>query len=246
MSPSRKRKNAVARVRPFSIAIVLIVICAGVGLYYATKWPLFYPRHITVTGTSVVTKEEVVQRAALDPYRNIWLQNIGAAASRIAAIPYVRTVQIRRKLPAFVTIAIEERKPFAIVEDGVTRVVIDDQLHILPIDAALTDLPQLRSQPIEAASVGKRLMSAQLAQLVRDCKALVHASVPVAYMNLDKVGNLNARLRSGIVVEFGDDSDVAAKARLVNPVLSQVAPKGRKVRALDLRAAKTPVLVYVR
>ena len=245
MTALRTRKGAVARIRPFSILIAMLVVAAAVGAYYAAQWPGFHPRHIIVVGASVVSREEVLQRAALDPNRNIWLQNTGAAAKRVAQIPYVGAVKIRRRLPADVTIAIQERKPFAIATDGSGRVLIDDQLHVLEMSPEVSDLPMLHSQ-IGGASVGKKLGSPQLAQLARDCQALLHASVPLAYLNLDRLGNLNARLSSGILIEFGDDADIASKARLVSPVLAQVPQGGRKLRALDLRAAKTPVLVFAR
>ena len=242
-SASRKRKSLGSRLRPFSALIVVAVIGVALGGYYGAKWPGFRPRHIVVTGATVVSRAEVLQRAAIDPNRNVWLQNAGAAAARVASIPYVSTVQIRRRLPAQITIAIQERKPFAIVTDGSMRVLVDDQLQILGVDPLQTDLPLLRGE-IENSTVGKRLNTAALAQLARDCKALLRASVPVAYLNLDRLGNLNARLTSGVLVEFGDDSNVAEKARLVNPVLSQVPQSGRKVRALDLRSVKTPVVVF--
>ena len=240
---TRTRKSVAARVRPFSIPIVLVVIGLAVAAYYGAQWPGFHPRHIVVRGTMVVSKDEVLQRAALAPDRNIWLQNTGAAAARIASLPYVNAVQIRRRLPAEVTILIQERKPFAIVEDDGARVLVDDHLHVLDVNPLQTNLPLLHGK-IANASVGMQLTSPQLMQLARDCKALLHASVPVAYLNLDRLGNLNARLSSGVLVEFGDDADIAQKARIVNPVLSQVPQIGRKVRALDLRAAKTPVVVF--
>ncbi len=245
MTGYRTRKNIVARMRPFSILIVLTLVALAVAAYYGAQWPGFHARHIAVTGTNVVSKQEVLERAALDPQRNIWLQNTGAAAARIGAIPYVHTVQIRRRLPADVTIVVQERKPFAIVTDGTSRVLVDGDLHVLELGPVRTDLPLLQATVADAA-VGKKFTSAPLAQLARDCKALLHASVPVAFLHLDRLGNLNARLWSGVLVEFGDDSDIVLKARLVNPVLAQVPQNGRKVRALDLRAAKTPVVVFVR
>ena len=240
----RTRKSVGARLRPFSILIVLVIVGLGIGAYYAAQWPGFHPRHVVVRGMNVVSKDEVLQRAALDPQRNIWLQNTGAAAARIASLPYVNTVQIRRRLPADVIISVQERKPFAIVTDGAARVLIDDQAHVLQLDPPQTDLPLLHAK-FANASVGKQLTSSQVLQLTRDCKALLHASVPVTYLNLDGVGNLNAKLSSGVIVEFGDDGDIAHKARIINPVLAQVPQNGRKVRALDLRAPKTPVVVFV-
>jgi hypothetical protein len=42
---------------------------------------------------------------------------------------------------------------------------------------------------------------------------------------------------------FGDDADLAKKIPLVQPILTQTA-HGRPIRAIDLRAIGTPVIVY--
>ena len=244
MSPSRARKGAAARVRPFWVVIALALLAAAAGAFYGAQWPGFHPRRITIVGAAVVSRTEVLRRADIDQRRNIWLQDTSAAAARIASMPYVKTVEIRRRLPADVAIFIQERKPFAIITDGDAELLVDDALRVLDGAGVQSDLPRLRSS-VPRASAGETLHSARLTQLVRDCKALIAAGVPISYLNLDHLGNLNARLFSGVLIEFGDDSDILQKARLVNPVLSQVPLAGRKIRALDLRAPRTPVVVFV-
>jgi cell division septal protein FtsQ len=231
-------------VRPFWILIIILLAAVSFGAYYAAGWPGFHPRRIAVSGLSAVSKAEVLQRAAINPGRNVWLQDTGAAAYRIAAIPYVKTVQIRRRLPADVTIVVTERKPFAIVADGALRMLVDDDLRVLDQYSDRTDMPELRWEG-PGAEVGRALRARRLVQMAADCRALLRAGVPVATLSIDNLGNLNARLASGVWLEFGDDGDIAHKARLVNPILSQVPKNGRRVRALDLRAPKTPVLVFM-
>jgi len=216
---------------------------AAAGAYYAAGWPGFHPRRIAVTGVSAVNRAEILQRAAIDRDHNVWLQNMGAAAVRIGRIPYVGAVRIRRSLPADVTIVVTERKPFAVVTDGLGRVLVDEGLRVLDPQTQRADLPELRWK-IGSVAVGQFLHAVPLVQMAADCKRLLGASVPVARLSLDRLGDLNVWLRSGVLVEFGDDADIARKARLVNPILSQAPQTSRRVRALDLRAANTPVLVF--
>lgn len=244
MSSRRSRKSATARVRRFWIVIAIALVAAATGGYYLAAWPGFYPRRIAVTGMSVIAKAEILQRAEIDPHRNLWLQNMGAAAARIGEIPYVKAVSIHRRLPADATIVVIERKPFAIVSDGSAGALVDDQLRVLDSQTDRTDLPQLR-WAIGAVPAGRFLHAPALVQLAADCRHLLKAGVPVARLSFDKAGSLNAWLASHILVEFGDDADIAQKARLVNPILSQAPQTGRRIRALDLRAPKTPVLVFV-
>lgn len=230
--------------RRFWIVIVIVLVAAAAGGYYLAGWPGFYPRRVAVIGASVVAKAEILQRAAIDPHRNLWLQNMGAAAARIGEIPYVKAVSIHRRPPADATIAVIERKPFAIVSAGSGGALIDDQLRVLDSQTDRTDVPQLR-WALGSVRAGQFLHAPVLVQLAADCRHLLKAGVPVALLSFDEAGNLNARLASHILVEFGDDADLEQKARLVNPILSQAPQTGRRIRALDLRAPRTPVLDFV-
>ena len=51
-------------------------------------------------------------------------------------------------------------------------------------------------------------------------------------------------MRNGLRLLLGSEKDLAQKLALVDPILSQVVGKQRRVAAIDLRAPATPVIVY--
>ncbi|MDP9017785.1 MAG: FtsQ-type POTRA domain-containing protein [Candidatus Eremiobacteraeota bacterium] len=243
MKNRRAKKSAAARVRPFWILIVLLLAAAAACSYYGLGWPGFRVKQIEVAGAAVVNKSEIVQRAAIDRRANLWLQNMGAVVKRIQAIPYIDTVTLHRGLPARLTIIVTERKPYALLADAQDRVLIDEHLRVLEAQSLRTDLPTLRV-PAPRARPGEFLHSEVIAALVRDYEILHKSHVEARSLARDRLGDLTVTVDPGIMVKLGDDTDLEQKARLVNPILSQTQQEGKRVRALDLRAPKTPVVIF--
>lgn len=230
--------------RPFWILFVLLAIAAGAGLYYGATWPGFFPKRVVVAGNRAVSSAQILSRAAIAPRENVWLQNMRAASRRIEAIPYVKTASIHRSLPADVRIAVEERRPFALVQYQDRRVVVDHDLRVLEPDDGARTLPIIVGKKVDAPADGSFITDAGVAHLRDDDDALVNAHVAVRSLRYDRFGDLVATTRGGIALLLGDDTDLAKKTGLIDPIISQVSATGKKLAAVDLRAPKTPVVVY--
>jgi cell division septal protein FtsQ len=239
----RRRKSPGARLRPFWMLFFVVAIAVGAGLYYAATWPGFFPHRVSVSGNHVVPTGQIVARAQIEPRVNVWLQSMGAAARRIAAIPYVKTVTIHRTPPANVRISIVERTAFAVLRSGARRALVDRDLRVLRDDGATSNLPQIlvkEAIPAPGAFVG----TAAAQHLRDDIDELAQAHVAVRSAGYDRFGDLIATTQGGISLLLGDDSDLSKKTRLIDPIISQVSASGRRVAAVDLRAPATPVVVY--
>lgn len=243
--PRRTKKSAAARMRPFWILILLAAVAAGAGGYYAANWPGFRLHRVRVSGNARVATSQIVARAALDPRANVWLTNTRAARARIEGLPYIATVRLRRSLPADVLIEVTERRPFAIVRDGAVSFLIDRAGRVLEAGPAnVTGLPVFVERLKQVAVPGSFLKDARTGELARDYETLRDAHAIARELSFDRLGNLEAVLPGGVVAKLGDDADLADKAQLVEPILSQTQREGRRIRTVDLRAPKTPVVVY--
>jgi cell division septal protein FtsQ len=241
--PRRKKKTAAARLRPFWFLIVLVAAAAGFGGYYAATWPGFHPRSLSVTGNRVVSAREIAARARISREQNVWLQNMGAAAGRVASIPYIRTAAIHRGLPATVQIVVTERVPYARLRYGADTALVDRDLRVLEYGSGSSTLPTFTGVGI-MPKPGALLKDANVARLRDDYAALSDAHVIVASLHYDKFGDLVATMRNGVQLLLGDDRSLPQTVPLVGPILSQVSASGRKIAQVDLRAPKTPVVVY--
>ena len=231
--------------RPFWILILLAAAAAAAGGYYAANWPGFRLHHVSVSGNARVATAQILVRAELDPRANIWLQSTSASRARIEALPYIDTVRLRRSLPGDIAIEVSERRPFAVVRDGPVRFVIDRNARVLEFGPGSgPGLPLFVVRLKRVPVAGAFLKDARIGQLARDYETLRDAHAIARELSFDRLGNLEAVLDGGVVAKLGDDSDLADKAQLVDPILSQTQRAGRRIRAVDLRAPKTPVVVY--
>lgn len=100
----------------------------------ATAHAGFAIGEVTVAGRSRTDPEELRRLLNLEEGAPIFGFDPAAAAARIAAIPWVADVRIRRSLPDKISIDLTERVPVAMWQDGSTLAVIDREGRILTRD----------------------------------------------------------------------------------------------------------------
>lgn len=242
---ARRKRRRRARRRLAQIAAVCAFVGVGYGLERLIAWPGFTLHRLVVTGVREVARSEVVARANIDPHADIWLMNTGAVSKRIEAIPRVLAARVRRSLPGNVRIEITERKPAGCVigADG-RRATIDETRRILTEDCPADVLPRYVVGAVFGEDPGAVLQNETLQRLQNDDRVLETGEQRFARLALDRFGDLDAQLTSGVTIRFGDDADLARKERLVGPILHATAANFGRVRAIDLRSAATPVVEF--
>jgi cell division septal protein FtsQ len=241
--PKRRRRSPAARIRPFRIAIGFGALLIAVGVGFAVTWPGFDPKSIGVRGNHRVKASEILSAASIAPRTSIWFQNTGAMAKRIAAIPYVESVKVRRIPPAAIRITITERVPYAELRSGGNAVVADDALRVLSYEEEST-LPVFVLPPGVDLTPGRFVTSPDALSLRDTYAALRRRGFSPVQLSLDRFGGLEVELHAGPRLLLGNRSDLAKKLALANAILAQVVRGERRVAAIDLRAPGTPVLVY--
>jgi cell division septal protein FtsQ len=239
----RSQPKAGARLRPFWLLMLALVLALGAGAFWALSLPIFRPKTLAVSGNDVVPSSAVLDRAAIDPRQNMWLQDSAAIEKRVEGIPYVNTVHLERAIGAE-TIVVTERVPYAIAGETKRRWLVDRTLRVLEPAPPDSMLPWLRAPILDSPAAGAFLTDAGLPALRDDNDALAAAKLAVASLEHDRYGDLVVVLRNGVRVLFGDEAELAKKIPLVQPILDQVGRAGRPIAAIDLRAETTPIVVY--
>jgi len=227
----------------WAIGIILLGAAVYAG-YRAVEWPGFALNDVAVSGATVTPRSEILRAAGLQAHGNIWLQNLGAARSRIEALPYVRTARLLRRPPGTILIQITERTPDGCLvgRDGAAA-RIDDEGRVLEAGCGSGRLRRYWSRLV-IPEPGTFVRDASVLRLQADAQALAgdgHVYVGFAH---DRFGDLQATLPSGVVVLFGAEGDIQQKARLVAPILRETSARGAAIAAIDLRAPRTPVVRY--
>jgi cell division septal protein FtsQ len=226
------------------LAVVLIGVVAWGGWQIAGL-PLFRLSALRVTGLAHVPRGQIVTLAAIDPHGNVWFLNRHAIERRLETIPYVQTARVSVAPPAVVSIDVTERAIDGCVRNRLHQsFTIDATRHVLEADCATASALEYDLQTPVETSPGDTVRDPELIALMGDRKALEEDGGEYRALSHDALGELQATLRNGVVVKFGDDADLDRKERLVGPILAQLGAQGRAIEAVDVRAADTPVVEY--
>jgi len=147
--PRRRKTSFAARIKPFWIFLIVLVVVAGWSGAWLLQSPWFRVTRIAVDVplASPVSSNAVRAAAGISRENNVWLIDTRAAARRIDAIPYVQSATIRRaQFPKpVVELAITVRRPSACVRGGGRDVTIDATARVLQTACASPALPRIEA-----------------------------------------------------------------------------------------------------
>jgi cell division septal protein FtsQ len=92
----------------------------------------FTVKNIVVRGNDTIDTSRVLSLAAIEKDMSLFKMNTSGIKKNIGTLPEVKKVKIRRRIPNTVVITIVERKPIAIVNNGL-QYFVDNTGYLWPI-----------------------------------------------------------------------------------------------------------------
>jgi cell division protein FtsQ len=245
----RARRIAVqrdeGRKRLRRVTIVAGVAAVVLALWGVTLTPLLDVDHIEVAGAAHSGPEAVQAATGIALGDSLLTAHLGQAASRIARLPWVQTVEVHRRWPGTVRVEVAERTATAAVPEKAGGWVL---LDATGRQLALTPAPEpgvlpLKIPPITPA-LGTPLRAGTSAAL--ELAATVPVSLRPTLVELrpaaDGAVEGTVRLRNGALatVLFGQPTQAPAKWLALLSVLNDLDPA--RVVAIDVRVPAAPAL----
>ncbi|NNM93521.1 MAG: FtsQ-type POTRA domain-containing protein [Candidatus Eremiobacteraeota bacterium] len=237
-----RRRGRSSRLRPFALVAFVAALLLGAGFAWAASWPGFRPGRITVVGNERVSKARILEAASIDPRINIWLQSSAGISARLLRMRAIAHVAVHRYLPNRLSIVIRERTPVARLVAGDGPCVVDRRGFLFPalrkdraLPAVLTKRRTCAERRIPARSMTMRLLS-----VLRLADA---ADVRIAALSHDRYGEDRGVLADGTLVYIGDGTHLDRKFAELRALEKRLRASWGRVRAIDLRAPSTPVVV---
>ena len=245
-----RRREGRRRLRRLLVAVIITVTCAAAwGL---TRSPLLDVDHIEVEGANRLGDELVVTTAGVglgDPLIDI---DLDATHRNLAALPWVRSVEVSRSWRGTLRYAIVERSPVAVLASGSGQSMLVDEAGQVLAPATAADLATVvRIEGIDPPDIGTSLDSTSLGSV-----SLAAALTPgladwVEAIEVDDAGEHWMRLypldaSATLVgdeparVRVGDVREVAAQIIAAETVLARVDLECLGV--IDVRVASLPVV----
>jgi cell division protein FtsQ len=161
--------------------VAAVSAALAVGLHhYARTTPRFAITDLSVEGTRRLSREDVLGTVGARLGENIFTFDTAAARAKLTASPWVRSADVRRRLPGSIEISISEHHPAALlVVSGRSFLVSEEGLPIKEVSPADPhDLPLITGISSAELSRDRR---AELARVEAALQLLEHyAELPVA------------------------------------------------------------------
>jgi len=202
---------------------VAFVALASAGLVAAAGWvlfgsPLLAVRSVTVSGTHLVPRSEVLAASGVVPGTPLIRVNTARAAARIEKISQVSSAQVTRSWPNRLVIVVRERTPALVLPayGGGYDIADADGVVLQRVARRPADLPLYPTVAPEGALRGDPDLAAAVAVLSELPSQLRRSVISVTAPNPDQV---TLRLAGGITVLWGDTGRAAAKARALTVLM---------------------------
>jgi cell division protein FtsQ len=227
----RARQRRLRAVTPWlTVATVLVVVALVAGVVWFTG--ALGVARITVTGTGVLTADEVRAAAAVRHGTPMARVDTRAVAARVGRLAPVYTAMVTRSWPRTLVVRVVERTPVAAVPSGGAFVLVDGT------GVAYQHVPQRPERlPVVRLAAPAPSDPTTRAALTVLRSLPVELSGPMAALAADAPARIRLELTDGRTVVWGDATENDAKARVAIVLL------GRPGKVLDVSA---PTLVTVR
>lgn len=236
------------RRRLTSLGLLVVLVAAGGAL---ARSPLFAISSVEVEGVAGERAEQVRAAAGIATGENLLFADLAVAGERVALLPWVGDVQVRRRPPATVVIAVGTRRPAAVLRTGGASWLLDAE-GVLLAGGADEGLPEILAGQAVVPAVGRRVADGGTRAALEIHAALPQALRPqVVRYHAVAARDVWAHLESQEMwIRFGPAERAREKGRVVAALLAeeaeQAAREGRTPRRpaeIDVRAPANPVVV---
>ena len=244
----RRFRRKLARHARWVATCVALLLLAGatwegtvLGTAWAARSPRFAVTEVEVAGQSRLTRDEILAAADIAPGANLVTLDPRAIVARLEALPLVRHAEVIRSVPNRVTLVIEERRPFTVVNAGGLHWIDEEGVDLgVESHAVALGIPMLsglgpddlgaatgRTRASERTGVGLSL----LRLLLRGRTSLLGQ---ISEIDLSRTEGPVLYTLDGTEVRLGKDDWDARLGRLQG-VRAQLAATGETPLSIDLR-----------
>ncbi|MET7772881.1 FtsQ-type POTRA domain-containing protein [Nocardia sp. NPDC005366] len=207
-----ERVGGLRQMRSWGVLGVGVLTVVAVLAWFT---PLLSVRTVEIDGIVAVGDAEVRERLEVPSGRSMLRIDTDQMARRVADLPKVSTVRVRRVFPSTVRVTVVERTPVLYFESPDGAHLVDAQSTEFAIEAAPIGVPQLITGTPGGAD-----------PVTRAAVAVVAVLPPALYIQVGEVvarsiSDISLKLNDGRTVLWGGADDAERKAQVVLPLLTR-------------------------
>jgi len=235
----KKEKNKIKK--KTSVVIFVTIFSFALLGYIFINTENFTVKDIRIFGQNTLNKENIIKSSNMELDKNIFTYNIKQIEKNLRKNPYIKSVDVKRKLPNKLIFNIVEIRETAIIPYMGSFAYIDNNGIILKLEDTITNksIPVIYGVNIEDAMVGEKIdsgdkkLSSDIINLLKDCsKNEIISEIEKIQINNKK--DITIYTNRGIVVDFGEFENTNYKFSALNQVLTDLQTKGIYSGTVDL------------
>lgn len=235
------------RARRIVFRIFLLITILSIMITIIFKSDLFKIKDIQVIGNNKLAKEDIIDYSSLHKGENIFRIKSKIVERGIKRLPYIKEVQVKRKLPKTIIINIVEREEKALIKSISTYHVIDIDGYVLKqVESEDENLPALLGLNIDNVKLGISLFNDmethELIDFLGESNKLKLLN-KIRYIDLEELDDINIRLNNGIDIAFGTIDNVKYKLRLLNEILYDIEKRDIKCSKIIMNKGEHPIII---
>ena len=155
----------------FNIMLVTSVLI--LALLWLRKYDLFVINRVKVIGNKLLTKEEIIELAAIDFSQEVFKIDVDAIKKRLLTDPLIKEAAVSRYLPSAIKIQVKEMDLIAnITCSELSTLDSDGNIVNTKKILAFYDLPVITGTKFNTDSLGNRVASQQMYKMIEILKFL--------------------------------------------------------------------------
>ncbi len=217
------------------LAAALLLAALGWVAYAVFTSSSFYVYGAEVQGNAVVTSEEVYAASQLDGMSVFWV-NADATAEKVEALPNIKSARVEVRLPAYVTIVVEERTPELMWRTGSANWWIDAEGTVVPPRGDLSSPLTIIDMDAQPVSAGQHLDPSILAA----ARSLRRLLPELPEMHYSRATGISFTTREGWPVHLGDGQNMDAKLTVLVALRKDLLARKVSPEFIDVRFVERP------
>lgn len=217
----RKRKRKMQKRRITVTVILLIGVIIGIMFT-----PLFHLKTVLINGNERVAYDEFIKKGSISTGKNIFTLNLNKIGDGISKIPYIDSVEVKRKLPNKLLINVTECIPVAYIKTKKGCAVIDKNGKILETATEKGDyrIPEITGmvsetyKPLENISVKEEEKFKKTLEILRDLYNNNFIDIIVSISVSDK--EITMKKSDAFIIKMGSYEQFNAKIVMVKEILA--------------------------
>lgn len=215
------------------LVLRLLVVVVMAGLLLAASLVFFRVKRVTVTGSVRYNATELEQAAAIE--HDSWLFSLPVEQIKttlLQAYPYIKDIEVKRKLPDTVELALTECRPIAYIDQGGRRWIVDTDGKLLEVVTTDVDTGcfEVRGVTLDTPVVNTFFLSPESGEVQKQTYESLLAELlhyeflgTIDYIDLTSIAGIEFSVQGKYVVRVGVVSDLAYKMQLLESVLIELA-----------------------